>query len=153
MRDHFMLMWRYTRWANDRVLAAAIAEGGAENRGTLSHIAAAQSIWLARVAPGYSATFGLFEDLDLDTCAAELLRGVAGWIQYLEGVSDDQFAGYVDYANLRGEAQRNVLRDIVTQVINHGTHHRGQIATRLRQAGHTPPVTDYIAWVREQGAA
>lgn len=152
MRDHFIQMWRYTGWANDRVLAAAMAEGGAENRRTLNHIAAAQSIWLARVAPGYSATFGLFEDHALDACAAELQRGVEGWIAFLEGVSDDQFGAYVDYANLRGEPQRNLLHDIVTQVTNHGTHHRGQVATRLRLAGHTPPVIDYIAWIREQGA-
>ncbi len=33
------------------------------------------------------------------------------------------------------------------QVAMHSTHHRGQVAARLRQLGAEPPMTDYIAWV------
>ena len=38
-----------------------------------------------------------------------------------------------------------VRRDIVMQVMNHGTYHRGQIVTLLRQLGATEmPSTDFI---------
>jgi uncharacterized damage-inducible protein DinB len=34
--------------------------------------------------------------------------------------------------------------------VNHGTYHRGQITTLLRQLGATPVATDMIAFYREQ---
>jgi len=39
------------------------------------------------------------------------------------------------------------MGDTVCQVTAHSTYHRGQINARLRAAGVTPPLTDYIAWV------
>jgi uncharacterized damage-inducible protein DinB len=34
-----------------------------------------------------------------------------------------------------------------TQLALHSSHHRGQINTRLRDAGAEPPLVDFIAWV------
>ena len=36
---------------------------------------------------------------------------------------------------------------LLLQAITHGQHHRGQNASRMRQLGVTPPMTDYIIWV------
>jgi len=38
------------------------------------------------------------------------------------------------------------LRDAAAQVVAHTAHHRGQVATRLRELGGTPPLIDFIAW-------
>ncbi|MGE3405121.1 MAG: DinB family protein [Vicinamibacterales bacterium] len=35
--------------------------------------------------------------------------------------------------------------------MNHSSYHRGQVTTLLRQAGHRPPDTDFIIWVRLKG--
>jgi uncharacterized damage-inducible protein DinB len=35
-------------------------------------------------------------------------------------------------------------------VVNHGTHHRAQIALLLREAEIAPPATGYIYYLREQ---
>ncbi len=35
----------------------------------------------------------------------------------------------------------------VVQVAMHSTHHRGQVAARLREKGAEPPMVDYIVWV------
>lgn len=35
----------------------------------------------------------------------------------------------------------------VLQVAMHTTHHRGQIATRIRELGGDPPVTDFVIWI------
>jgi len=35
----------------------------------------------------------------------------------------------------------------VLQVMAHTTHHRGQVMTRLRELGGTPPLVDYVIWV------
>ena len=48
--------------------------------------------------------------------------------------------------NLRA---RSSFRDALMQVVMHSEHHRAQVAMRLRALGGTPPVTDYIVWVRD----
>lgn len=45
-------------------------------------------------------------------------------------------------------------RHALTQAAMHSHYHRGQNATRLRELGGVPPMTDFILWVRnEQPAA
>jgi len=41
------------------------------------------------------------------------------------------------------EAPAGVL---LLQAITHSQHHRGQNASRMRQLGATPPMTDYVIW-------
>jgi uncharacterized damage-inducible protein DinB len=35
---------------------------------------------------------------------------------------------------------------LLLQAITHGQHHRGQNASRMRQLGATPPMTDFVLW-------
>ena len=37
---------------------------------------------------------------------------------------------------------------VVLHLVNHGSYHRGQVATMLRQAGIKPPGTDLISYYR-----
>jgi uncharacterized damage-inducible protein DinB len=39
------------------------------------------------------------------------------------------------------------LGDAMLQVASQSTHHRGQLATRLRALGAEPPAVDYIVWL------
>jgi uncharacterized damage-inducible protein DinB len=39
------------------------------------------------------------------------------------------------------------LAQTAVQLAIHSSHHRGQINTLLRDAGMTPPLVDYIAWI------
>ena len=39
------------------------------------------------------------------------------------------------------------MGETLLQVVNHSTYHRGQVNSRLREVGGTPPMTDFIAWV------
>jgi uncharacterized damage-inducible protein DinB len=41
------------------------------------------------------------------------------------------------------------LSDIVLHVVNHATHHRGQVSAFIRALGHRPPATDLTAMLRE----
>jgi hypothetical protein len=41
------------------------------------------------------------------------------------------------------------LGQLMWHAVNHSTHHRGQLATQLRQLGHTPPNTDFTRYLRE----
>jgi uncharacterized damage-inducible protein DinB len=41
------------------------------------------------------------------------------------------------------------VRHALTQAAMHSHYHRGQNATRLRELGGVPPMTDFIVWLRE----
>ena len=45
------------------------------------------------------------------------------------------------------------FRQIVLHVVNHATHHRGQVVTMLRQLGRTPTSIDLILYYRETSRA
>lgn len=46
-----------------------------------------------------------------------------------------------------GHVQPATWAESVLQVALHSSHHRGQVARRLRELGVQPPLTDYIAWI------
>jgi uncharacterized damage-inducible protein DinB len=54
----------------------------------------------------------------------------------------------VSYRNSAGREFTNTVADIVTHVAMHGSHHRGQIALKLRASGQEPPYVDYIQFAR-----
>jgi uncharacterized damage-inducible protein DinB len=35
---------------------------------------------------------------------------------------------------------------LLLQAVTHSQHHRGQNASRMRQLGATPPMTDFVIW-------
>ncbi|MEA2339893.1 MAG: hypothetical protein QOE82_3900 [Thermoanaerobaculia bacterium] len=41
----------------------------------------------------------------------------------------------------------STLGETLLQLPSHSTYHRGQVNTRLRELGATPPLVDFIAWV------
>jgi uncharacterized damage-inducible protein DinB len=44
-------------------------------------------------------------------------------------------------------AHTSTLGETLLQLPSHSTYHRGQVNTRLRELGGTPPLVDFIAWV------
>ena len=52
------------------------------------------------------------------------------------------------FARRVGKApEPTTLGEMMTQVTQHSTHHRGQVTARLRALGGEPPLVDYIAWI------
>ncbi|MGB3075794.1 MAG: DinB family protein, partial [Chitinophagales bacterium] len=57
----------------------------------------------------------------------------------------------VSYKTLKGITGISPVYQILMHVSNHGTYHRGQLVTMLREAGKTEiPATDLIAFYREK---
>lgn len=46
-----------------------------------------------------------------------------------------------------GRSSPATWADSVQQVAMHSSYHRGQVASRLRELGLDPPLTDFIAWI------
>lgn len=62
--------------------------------------------------------------------------------------SIDDLNKRVEYENSEGRTFANDVKDILFHVVNHSTHHRGQIMMDLRASGITPEPLDYIFYKR-----
>ncbi|WP_223826668.1 DinB family protein [Flagellimonas sp. S3867] len=60
----------------------------------------------------------------------------------------DDFNRRIDYENSEGRVFANELKDILFHIVNHSTHHRGQILMDYRINGVEPEPLDYIFYKR-----
>ena len=151
MRDHFLKLFKYNDWANRRICDAVSRLGNADSKAlaTLNHIVLVQRLWLDRIQ-GVNAAYRYWDPAPV----SEILEGsefsTRDWIQFLSVVSPDGWHRRINYVNVRGVSFVNSLEEIVTQVINHSTHHRAQVSLMIRQAGQQPPVLDFISFARNE---
>ncbi len=139
----------YDRWANGEVLGALTAAAAAPPRAVrwLSHIAAAETLWLERLL-GEPQSIAVWPALDVPGVGHLLVRLGGRWSGYLERLNEAELHRLCFYVNSQGERWRNRVDDILTHVVVHSAYHRGQIAVELRGAGIDPPYTDFIQAVR-----
>lgn len=161
-RDDIALLYRYDRWAWDRVLAKA-AQVPAELyvalapvphgslRGTLVHALSAEGIWLRRWH-GESPSKHLME-IDIPTCGDveqrwKLQRQALE--EYLATLTDDSLNATFDYKTTRGTAMSDVLWHTLAHVVNHNTQHRSEAAMLLTSFGFSPGDLDLIMFLRQK---
>ena len=152
---------QYNAWANgkiaeillkldDQVLDHDIKSSFPSLRKTVFHIWDAQQIWLWRLR-GVSATTwpsiefnGTNEEL-----FAEFLKNSNDFTDFIVSKGDSYLVAIVDYKNMKGDSFSSGVDDIVFHVVNHGTFHRGQIITMLRELGFTSfDSQDLITYLR-----
>jgi uncharacterized damage-inducible protein DinB len=144
-------LFRYTRWAHGRVLEAMQGADAPDRAVTLfSHLLRAQDVWYGRVAGTEHAGLDLWTTESLPDCAERLEASTRRWDTILRRRVPDDLDRAIAYTNSSGTAFETPLRDVLTHVVNHGTHHRAQIALLLREAEIAPPATGYIYYLREQ---
>jgi len=68
---------------------------------------------------------------------------------YTASLTESELARQVDFPVPSMKDFHPSVRDALMQVIMHSEHHRAQVAMRLRALGGSPPVIDYIIWVRD----
>jgi len=55
----------------------------------------------------------------------------------------------LDYVSSAGEARSMWMRDVLTHMMNHQTHHRGQVSAVITRLGGAAPEMDYVYYKRE----
>ncbi len=152
----------YNIWANNRMincllnldeklLKQEIVSSFSNIEATISHLWMAEAGWLSRLkGNGWEVS----KVKDFKGNIAELLKC---WQE-----TSDQFKNFVITTDLdqelefehKGEQFSIPFKEIAHTVFNHGSYHRGQVVTMLRQLGiNEIPQTDYIEWVREKARA
>ncbi len=156
--EHFRLLYEYNAWANRRVLEACgalsdeqftrdLGSSFRSVRDTLVHIFGAEWIWLERWHG--RSPMALPPAMEFHTLGsvrvrwAELERDL---MDFVAGVSVAGLDRLIEYRNTRGNQFAYPLRSMLQHLVNHGTYHRGQIATLLRQLGAQPHSTDLLRY-------
>ena len=112
-----------------------------------AHIAAVEHLWYARIC-GTPVEHRVWPDLPVSEARAVAARHADLFERLLADSDDAALSKLVSYRNSAGRAFESSISDIVTHVAMHGSHHRGQIARLMRQAGLEPPYTDFIQFAR-----
>jgi uncharacterized damage-inducible protein DinB len=155
----------YNYWARDRVLDAVqplspeqftrdMGNSFRSVRDTLAHIYAAEWIWYSRwIGASPTALPPADRFPDLASLRGEW-RDLEGKIRALfDGLDERGIERVVEYKSTAGVAGASILWQMLQHVVNHGSYHRGQVTTLLRQLGATPPKsTDLIGFYRERQA-
>jgi uncharacterized damage-inducible protein DinB len=146
--DYLRRQFVYEGWANREVLKAIRAAGNEDQRSLqlMAHILAAGRVWLERLKQ-VPQSVPVWPQSDLAGCEVEAKQLESEWLVYLNSVSNLSQA--VTYKNTKGESWSSSIGDVLTHVLMHSAYHRGQIASHMRDQGHTPAYTDFIHAVRQ----
>jgi uncharacterized damage-inducible protein DinB len=162
--EHARTLFSYDAWANRRMLEACAALSHEQFthdlgssfrsvRDTLAHIMGAEWLWLERfrgrspaLLPG-GDQFG-----DLASLRARWAEFESELLSYVNGLSAADLERSFDYRDTKGNPHSNLLWQTLQHLANHGTYHRGQVTTLLRQLGAKAVSTDLIGFYRERAA-
>jgi uncharacterized damage-inducible protein DinB len=163
--DDIRFLYSYNAWANRRSLDAAAAltaeqftkplgSSFSSVRDTLAHIWGAEWIWMERFegrSPASLPDGGQFHNIS--ALQTRWQEDEARLNNFVGRVTQDDLDGPHEYRTLKFGQYSNPLWLSMQHLVNHGTYHRGQIATMLRQLNAKPLSTDLIHFYRERGAA
>ena len=149
----------YTAWASRRLVDAAaqltpdqlVRDFGTADKsvlGTLVHIFAADRVWMSRVEGIAPTAFVSSADYHLSVLQNDWPEVHHRWLHWVDGLTDEAAAATISYPDLRGNRWQQPPWQIVLHVVNHGTHHRGQVSGFLRAMGETPAPVDLSMFYR-----
>jgi len=134
-------------WRAFQAHPAALADKAIRER--LLHIHLAQHGFLWVTSP--ERTDFAFKKLDDFPSMGDLKKyaqqGLKEMTELLKKTDPDRMEEIIDVPWFKPPAKISV-RHALTQVAMHSHYHRGQNATRLRELGGVPPMTDFIVWLR-----
>jgi uncharacterized damage-inducible protein DinB len=158
------LLYGFNSWANQRTREACaqltpdqftknLGSSFSSVRDTLAHLLGAEWIWVERWlgrTPEVFPKAADFPDLaSLERRWAEIERELAAYIASLKPEDLDRV---LHYKTMAGTPMEGALWQMLQHLVNHGSYHRGQVATLLRQLGAKPNSTDMIGYYREFSA-
>jgi len=146
MQLFFKNVFQYNYQLNQRIIKQLIKVENdlpKEIMALLSHSINAHQIWNARI--NNSKPLGVNEKHNLEKCTSLNTENYENTIGIL---NTDVFERRVCYQNSKGKIYKNTVQEILFHVVNHYSHHRGQLIIQLKKAGLKPIVTDYIFYKR-----
>jgi uncharacterized damage-inducible protein DinB len=152
MIEYSKKLFEYNRWVNNHILLTLGETPGPDREivKLFSHILAAQRIWLRRLSNQEYMSMSGWPDNTFGECKELSRASDTEWAAFLEALGEGELDKRFEFTDTEGIACAITYRDALTHVVNHGSHHRGQIASLMRKAGMTPPRMDFADFAREE---
>jgi uncharacterized damage-inducible protein DinB len=163
--EEMRVLYDYNAWANRRAMEAASAltteqfvkpmgSSFGSVRDTLAHVCGAEWIWLERFQGRSPASLpDMTECGDIASLRAKWAEQESRLLTFVGKLTQDDLNRIMEYKTLRFGVYKNPLWQSMQHVVNHGTYHRGQVTTMLRQHGAKPILTDLMHFYRERATA
>ena len=164
-KQYFIYQADYQHWANEvlfECLGRLDAKTLAEPQGlffstihhTVDHMLVVAELWRLRLQ-GESPIVDYKrlhhpEWRELKGALRQEMRGLQHW---LESRPECFFESEIAYRGADGQARRNWVRDVLTHMMGHMVHHRGQVSAVVTRLGAPAPEMDYIYYKRGVDAA
>ena len=150
-------LYDYNESANNHVLEAASRLSDAEFsrkqgasfesvEGNLGHIVAGQMNWLERWTSGKNL---------MPTAEVQKIRGLGALRgafdrshellrEFVASLNEERLDGVLAYRDSRGKRDERPMWQLMTHVVNHGTHHRAETAMAMAAMGKPMQELDYV---------
>jgi uncharacterized damage-inducible protein DinB len=160
----FRTLYDFNSWANRRTLEACAALAPEQFtrdlgssfrsvRDTLAHIYGAEFVWFERWHNRVPGGLPAATDFpDLESVRRRLSDIDRNLIDYVASLTPQDIQRIVQFKTMAGAEISQPLWQCLQHLVNHGSYHRGQVATMLRQLGAKPTGTDLIGFYRECSA-
>jgi len=163
--NDFRLLYDFNTWANRLTLDACaglapdqfrreLGSSFSSVRDTLAHIYGGEWIWHERFL-GRVPTGGLPKGADFpdfDSVRKRLTEMDATLVDYVAAQKPEDLGRVVEFKTMTSGVISAPLAHFLQHLANHGTYHRGQVATMLRQLGTKATGTDLLRFYRDRAA-
>lgn len=151
----------YNIWANNEILKVILSLTPEQQQQeivssfsslykTIFHLWDAESIWWQRLKLQEHITRPSdSKDLSMQDVANGWQQQSKLWNDWVANATDAQIDHVFAYQNTKKEQFKQPVYQMLLHIFNHGTCHRGQLVTMLRQLGvEKIPATDFVHWAR-----
>lgn len=168
-------LYAYSLWANRRMFStldklsdqqftSVIQSSFPSIQESVMHIFGAEWIWLRRwkgTSPRADGPFSLPNLMQKHGVDVDKLKAVSGLRnfadsleqerqEFLRTLTEDTLHAPLRYNGSDGKEFSMPMAQLLQHVVNHGTYHRGQVTTLLRQVGAETVSLDLVFFYREQ---
>ena len=159
--EQLRFLFEYNLWADCRTLDACAALSDEEFtrnlgssfgsvRDTVAHLYGAEWLWNERLQgrlPSGLPSASVYANLT--AVRAKLEDMDRYYVGFVSTLTPEDLERIIHYTNLAGEQRADPVWQVLHQLTNHATYHRGQIVTLLRQLGAKAVSTDLIRFYHE----
>jgi uncharacterized damage-inducible protein DinB len=163
MKELLKLYASYNVWANQKLTELILSLSPEKHEEeinssfssllkTVLHIWDAESMWWQRLKL-QERILRPSEEFkgNMQEAIYSLLQQSRQWEEWVNSASDLSLDHVFQYQNTKREVFKQPVYQVLLHIFNHGTYHRGQLVTMLRQLGQTKiPQTDFVVWSRKK---
>ncbi len=160
-KNYFIYQADYQHWANDILFASLDHLDDASRNSsqglffdsihkTTDHMLVVSRNWMWRLQQDkQSIGYGVVLYPDWKELKNALRHDVRAMQHWLEAQSEDFFESQISYPSANNQVRINWVRDLLTHMMTHMVHHRGQISAVATRLGAPVAEMDYLYYKRE----